>query len=203
MNILSIFYQFLCIAFMLSLAPAAGPPAEEPPVQYAHIGIVPLRDEGNVRDGAEELSAMLAGRLDAYFPEAEFILLDPGEEGFPPGPVLLDEAVEYGTEFGVDALIDGVFGGVEIAGGTWPNAGSDVPMARGELRWRLVECGEGLLVADDHVLPEKHKIYSKRITDTDELVERVMQDLVAAVAALLEERGLVAGTELPESEEDE
>jgi hypothetical protein len=165
---------------------AAGAQAGEsaPPLQ--RIGIVPLRDEGNVRNGAERLSSMLQARLEAKFEEAEFFVVELDEKDQPSGPLLLKEAVELCSETGADGLIDGVFGGVEIVGGTWPNKGGDHPQARGFLRWRLVDGSDGMLIMDGRIEPEKPKVYSPRIRSTRQLQTRVLQDLADEVVAALE-----------------
>jgi hypothetical protein len=187
---------------------AHGTAAQEPThaadadaaAQFARVGVVPLRDDGNIRDGAQQLTEMLAGRLDGRFEEVEFIIVDPAVIGLKCGPVLLEEAVELGSEYEVEALLDGVFCGVEIVGGTWPNLGSDLPLARGVMRWRLVECAEGMLVIDGEIAPRKPQFYPKRIRTEEELINRVMQDLVAKVGDDLEAGGILAGTEQPAEE---
>lgn len=194
---------------LTALSPAVAQPeavdsgtAVAPAVQYARIGIVPLRDESDIRNGAADLASMLAGRLGERFKSAEFIEVDPGIIGLEHGPVLLEEAVELGAEYGCDALLDGVFGGVEIVGGTWPNTASDTPQARGELTWRLVECSAGRLVVDGTVKPLKPKVYSARIRSSEQLIRRVMQEMVAVVGDELEEGGWPAGTSLPSADEE-
>jgi len=182
-------------------AAAQEPPADAVPVQYARVGVVPLRDEGNIRDGADKLSEMLAGRLSGRFDEVEFVLIKRDEDG-DNEPLLLDEAVKLGKEQGVDALLDGVFQGIEIVGGTWPNQGSDLPMARGMMRWRLVDCSTGLLALDGKVAPRKPKCYPMRIRTEEELISSVMQDMVAEVGTGLEEAGILAGTEPPADEQE-
>jgi len=171
--------------------------ASAAPAQYARIGVVPLRDEGNVHDGAVQLTEMLAGRLGARFEQVEFVPVDPAAAGLGDGPLLLDEAVQLGAHYEVDALLDGVFLGVEIVGGTWPNVGSDLPMARGMLRWRLVDCATGLLALDGQVAPKKAKFYPKSVRTEEDLIGRVMQDMVAQVGDDLEAGGMLAGTEPP------
>lgn len=175
---------------MLALAlplVAAGAPAGDSAPPLERIGIVPLRDEGNVRNGAERLTAMLRARLEARFEQAEFFVVELDEAEQPSGPLLLKEAVELCRETGADGLIDGVFGGVEIVGGTWPNKGGDHPQARGFLRWRLVDGATGLLITDGSIEPEKPTVYSPRIRSTQKLQTRVLQDLADEVVAALED----------------
>jgi hypothetical protein len=185
----------LLIALLCAAAAAAD--ADAAAAQYARVGVVPLRDEGNVHDGAVQLTEMLAGRLGGRFDQVEFVLVDPAELDLGDEPLLLAEAVELGAHFEVDALLDGVFLGVEIIGGTWPNLGSDLPMARGMMRWRLVDCASGLLAQDGKVAPKKAKFYPKAVRTEEDLVNRVMQDMVAKVGDDLEAGGMLAGTEPP------
>jgi len=204
----------LCALLAVALQPARAQDAAQPAAgaaseQYARIGVAPLRDEGNVHDGAALLTEMLAGRLGARFDHVEFVPVDPAEAGLGDGPLLLDEARQLGAHYQVEALLDGVFLGVEIVGGTWPNVGSDLPMARGMMRWRLVDCGTGLLALDGKVAPKKAKFYPKAVRTEEDLVSRVMQDMVAQVGDDLEAAGLLAGTEPstppeagPESDEE-
>jgi hypothetical protein len=195
--------SLLCALLATALQPARAQDAAQPAAadatlaQYARVGVVPLRDEGNVHDGAALLTAMLAGRLGARFDQVEFVAVDPAEAGLGNEPLLLNEAKQLGAHYQVEALLDGVFLGVEIVGGTWPNIGSDLPMARGMLRWRLVDCRTGLLALDGKVAPKKAKFYPKAVRTEEDLVSRVMQDMVAQVGDDLEAAGLLAGTEPP------
>ena len=191
-------------AAVVLLGSLASADAEElgytPLRPYTSVGVIPLHDASNIHEGAMLLTEMLAARLDERFEDAEFILLD--AEAVEPArwPLLPDEAVELGDELGVDALLDGVFGGVEIVGGTWPNLGSDVPQARGDLRWRLIDCETGRLVLARASGGRKPKIYSPRIRTTEHLIRQVMQDLVCAVGDELEEAVVLAGTQEPETD---
>jgi hypothetical protein len=201
---------WLSVAFGLALAgrPALAdggtiaPPA--PPAlatgQFTRVGLVPLKDEGQLRGGATDLLSIWQAQLTKEFPEVEFVLADPAALDLPAGPLLLDEAVELGAHYEVQALLTGVFGGVEITGGTWPNAGASFPTAKGVLSWRLVDCTSGLLAADGVVDFDKPKAYSPRVKDTAELTRRVLQDLAREAVAALEASGWLAGTEPPREE---
>jgi|GEM_PF-6064279 len=161
------------------------------------IGVVPLRDEGNLRDGAKQMTEILLGRLAGRFSEVEFIAIDPAEAELDDKPLLLDEAVRLGEEFDVEALVDGTFDGIEIVGGTWPNQGADTPQARGFMRWRLVDCQDGLLIADGRIKPAKPEFYSRQIRTEETLVRRVMQSLADQIGTELEELERLAGTQKP------
>jgi hypothetical protein len=179
----------LLLAGWLALcSPAVSADAPTPLV----IGVVPLRDEAEQPRLAARLSEMLAARLGARFEDVDFVAVDPAllGSGLSDGPLLLDEAVELGRLAGVDALLDGVFGGVQISGGSWPTRAASAPEARGKLRWRLVECAEGLLLADARIEGDKYKAYSQRIRTEDELQRRVLQDLVLEVGDELERAGV-------------
>ncbi|MBN2081751.1 hypothetical protein JW859_06015 [bacterium] len=162
------------------------------------IGVVPLHDAGNLRDGAEQMTEILLGRLAARFADVEFLAIDPAEAGLEDKPLLLADAVTLGEACDVEALIDGTFDGIEIVGGTWPNQGADTPQARGFLRWRLVDCQDGLLLADGRIRPAKPEFYSRHIRTEEALVRRVMQSLADQVGAEIEDLELLAGTEAPE-----
>ncbi len=155
------------------------------------VGIVPLRDDAEQPKLAASLSRMLQARLAARFKGVEFVVLDPESLGSGLGdtPLLLNEAVNLGQAANVDALLDGSFGGVQIAGGSWPSMTASEPQARGKLRWRLVECTEGLLLADGKIDPDRYKAYSQRIRTEKELEKRVLQDLVLSVGDELEKLG--------------
>lgn len=182
------------LALILPLVSTAAGADTAPPL--TRVGIVPLRDDGNVRDGAERLTSMLAARLGAQFESTEFFIVElDDDDDQPAGPLLLKEAVDLGRETGADALLDGVFGGVEIVGGTWPNKGGDHPQARGFLRWRLVDGATGLLITDGRVDPEKPKVYSQRIRTLKRLQTRVLQDLADAVVEELENCERLPGAE--------
>ena len=199
----------ITLALVLAVALARSVPAgtgtniaeRETPVQYSVVGIVPFHDRGDVREGAERFIEILQARLAARFEEVEFIVVDPEKVDAETGPLLLDEAVKLGSEYGCDALVDGVFYGVEIVGGTWPNTASDTPEARGKLKWRLVECSGGSLLLDGRLDPGKPKVYSRRIRSEDELIRRVMQGMAAEVGDRLGESGFLAGTPPPEGSE--
>lgn len=175
-----------CLGIVLLLS-ATGVADSAPAPELKRIAVVPLRDEGNVRDGAARLTSMLQAKLAARFEGVEFFIVEPAADGLPPGPLLLEEAIELCRESGADALLDGVFGGVEIVGGSWPNNGGDHPQAKGFLRWRLVDGTDGLLIQDGVIDPDKHKVYPQRIRSTKELQSRVMQDLAAQVVTALED----------------
>ncbi len=182
----------LALALAALILSSAG---SEPAAPFARVGIVPLRDEGNVRNGAQRLTKMLRARLAAHYEDVDFFIVDLEDTDIPPGPLLLKEAVELCDRTGADALLEGVFGGVEVVGGTWPNRGSDFPMARGYLSWRLVEGSGGMLVSDGKIDPDKPKVYSERIRSTKELQTRVLQDLADGVAAALEDCKRLPSTE--------
>lgn len=192
----------LCLALLVLLACSpvlakgdkkSDTKTDKQPAPPAHaailkVGIVPLRDDAEQPKLAVKLAAMLKARLGARFKKVSFEIVDPAKlgSGLTDGPLLLDEAVKLGRKAGVDALLDGVFGGVQIAGGSWPSMTASFPEARGKLRWRLVECGEGLLLADGDIRPEHYKAYSQRIRSEGELQRRVLQDLVMAVGDEIE-----------------
>jgi len=106
--------------------------------------------------------------------------------------------VALGQREGVAALLDGSFGGVEIAGGVWPSLTADFPQARGFLRWRVVDCQQGLLIADGEIRPKSFKTYPQRLRTEKELIARVLGDLCDSVGDALEE----AGTHKPEQAVD-
>lgn len=207
----------LTAALLLALAPAAlcaqgsgglltqdtGVDAARARPQLARIGLVPLADESKIRGGGEELDSILLARLEDHFEDVEFVAVDPGVIGIKNGaPLLLEDAAELGVHYGVDALLTGTFIGVDIVGGTWPNHGADFPSAQGWLRWRLVGCAQGLLLADGTVDFGKPRIYSQRVKDTAQLRRRVMQDLADEALEQLEGIGELAGTARPADDED-
>ncbi len=168
--------------------------------QFTRVGLAPLRDDGGLRDGAADLLTIWQAQLEKELPEVEFVLVDPAALDLPAGPLLLDEAVKLGAHFEVEALLTGVFGGVEITGGTWPNAGSSYPTAKGAMSWRLVECQTGLVVADGIADFDKPKAYSARTKDTAQLARRVLQDLARAATQQLVASGALAGTVRPQED---
>jgi hypothetical protein len=172
------------LALLLPILSTAAGADTAPPL--TRVGIVPLRDDGNVRNGAQRLTSMLAARLAARFEETEFFVIELDDTDPPEGPLLLAEAVELCRETGADALVDGVFGGIEVVGGTWPNKGGDHPQARGFLRWRLVDGVSGLLITDGVIDPDKPQVYSQRVRTLKQLQTRVLQDLADAVVEELE-----------------
>ena len=171
--------------------------------QFTRVGLAPLRDDGKLRDGAAELLAIWQAQLEQEFPEVEFVPVDPEALDLPDGPLLLDEAIDLGAHYGVQALLTGVFGGVEVVGGTWPNAGSSFPSAKGAMSWRLVESRKGLLVADGSVDFRRPKAYSSRTKDSAQLARRVMQDLAREATAQLGGTGALAGTQREQEAQDE
>lgn len=196
---------FTALALVLAAQPAwAEDEAAAPPTgavaQFTRVGIVPLKDEGNLRGGAEDLLSIWQAQLEKRFDEVEFVLADPTELGLPAGPLLLEEAVKVGEYYKVEALLTGTFGGVEITGGNWPNAGSSYPSAKGAMSWRLVECGTGLLITDGVVDFGSPKSYSPRVKDSTELARRVLQDLAREAVAALAKSGALAGTDPPQRE---
>lgn len=200
-----------------SAPPQAAPPQSTPPVTesnapsapargsvdtsqplvstrgFTRIGVLPLTDKGAVRDGAVQLTAMLKDRLGARFEGVVFIAIDLPAARLEGEPALIENAAKLGQQFDVQALLDGVFGGVDISGGCWPNHGSDMPEARGVLRWRLIECASGQLAAEGDIAPRKPQVYSQRIRTEAALVRSVMQGLVEEVGDALEGAGLLAG----------
>jgi hypothetical protein len=66
---------------------------------------------------------------------------------------------------------------------------SDFPQARGFLRWRVVDCQQGLLVADGNISPKNFKTYPQRIRTEKELTSAVLGDLCDALGDALEESG--------------
>ncbi|MCC7479251.1 hypothetical protein IT575_12440 [bacterium] len=175
----------------LAREPAPAKPGSAAAAPILRIGIVPLKDEAEDPALTSSLGRMLQARLGARFKGVTFTLVDPASLGsqLGDGPLLLKEAVALGQSAQVDALIDGVFGGVKIAGGSWPSLTASAPEAKGRLRWRLVECSEGLLLADGRIEPEQYKVYSQRIRTEKELRKRVLQDLVLEVGDELEKLG--------------
>jgi hypothetical protein len=178
--------------WLLLAAAPLGAGAAQPEAGFTRVGIVPLRDESGIRDGAKKMTELLRAHLAQRFKGVEFVLVDPAELDLPDGPLLLDEAVRAGEHFKVQALIDGVFQGVEIQGGVWPTLASDTPLARGFLRWRLVECAEGIVVTDGAIHPKRYKVYPKRVRSAEDLERKVMQDLARAAGDALEESGAFA-----------
>lgn len=163
--------------------------------QASRIGVVLLRDESGQPEQAKRLTQMLASRLAERFEGSEFIVIDPtdkdaGKNVSQRNPLLLDEAVALGQREGVQAVLDGSFGGVEISGGVWPSQTADFPQARGFLRWRVVDCQEGLIVADGEIRPKDFSTYPQRIRTEKELVQRVLGDLCTLVGDALEEAGM-------------
>jgi hypothetical protein len=196
--------SLLCAALWLAgaagLARADGGTLAEPADtaastgQFTRVGIAPLKDASKLRGGADDLLSIWQAQLKQAFPEVEFVLVDPSVLDLPAGPLLLEEAVKLGQHYDVHALLTGVFEGVEVTGGTWPNAGASFPSAKGAMSWRLVECETGVLVADGVIEPRKPKAYSPRIKDTAELCRRVLQDLARDATAALKDAGALAGT---------
>jgi hypothetical protein len=176
--------------------------ADDPAPQYSCVGILPVQNDSKLRGAAEQLTSRLATVLGERFEEVEFIIIEPDEQQEDNEPVLLKKAVKFGQQYEVEALLTGVFDGVEIVGGTWPNRGGDYPQARGFHHWRLVECSQGLLVADGAIKPDKPKIYPQRIRSSEELIKRVLQDIAVAQADDLEETALLLGTKPPPGEND-
>lgn len=174
-------------------AESASPAAQTK--QVSRIGVVLLRDESGKPEQARRLTEMLASRLGDRFEGSEFVVLDPTDKdaaknGSRRSPLLLDEAVALGQREGVQAVLDGTYGGVEISGGVWPSQTADFPQARGFLRWRVVDCQEGLIVADGEIKPKDFSTYPQRIRTEKELVQRVLGDLCTLVGDALEEAGM-------------
>jgi hypothetical protein len=197
--------SFCCVAACLlpwrtAAQAETAEPAADPVAQYVSVVVIPLHEAGNVHEGASALTEMLVARLGARFEDVEFLLADAEEIEPAEWPVLPAEAINIGNDLGVDALLDGAFGGVEIVGGTWPNKGSDVPQARGRLNWRLLDCATGQLVLAGVAGAKRPQVYSPRIRSSEELARRVMQDLVTDVGDALEEAVVLAGTGESEAE---
>jgi hypothetical protein len=169
--------------------PTAGNATNQPGnvLPYTRIGVVLFLDDSRIRHGGEKFTEILLGRLGARIKGVEFVMADPHEIGIKAGPLQPDEARELGAKLGVQALLDGIFSGVDIVGGTFPSLGNDLPQATGRARWRLLDAGTGVLALDGLVDPERPKIYPKRVRNTDDLVRRVMLDMAEEICAALED----------------
>jgi hypothetical protein len=173
-------------------APAAGadkPPAPHLDAPYTRIGVVKFFNDSHLRGGAEKFTEILLGRFSVRLAGAEFVLADPSVIGVKYGPLQPDEAVNLGQHYKVQALVDGIFSGIEIVGGTWPSQATGVPEAKGSARWRLLDTQTGTMVLDGTLDPKKPKLYSGRVRDTDELVRFVMRDMAEEIAAALKDAG--------------
>lgn len=177
------FALLLAVVFLIPGAGLAQQPG--PPELVKSVGIIGFEDEGNVRDGASLLTKAVEVRLKSRFEEVEFIPVSEEILDGIPRPLLLDEAVELGAKVGVQAILDGTFEGIEIAGGTWPNLGSDRPQAKGKARWRLVGCEKGIVLVDGVYSPDKPVIYSGSIRTEKQLIRRVTQDIAGSIAEKL------------------
>jgi hypothetical protein len=156
---------------------------------YTRIGVVLFMDDSRIHHGGEQFTEILLGRLNTRIKGVEFVMADPHEIGIKAGPLQPDEARELGAKLDVQALLDGIFSGVDIVGGTWPSLANDVPQAKGQARWRLLDAGTGVMARDGLVDPKRPKIYSRRVRNTDDLVRRVMQDMAEEICTALEAGG--------------
>jgi hypothetical protein len=185
------------LAFTLAAPCAAKNPAPQHsdlpaiPAPYTRIGIVTFLDDSRINNGGKKFTEVLLGRLGARINGVEFVLADPQEIGVKAGPLQPDEACNLGAKLGVQALLDGIFSGVDIVGGTWPSIANNVPQAKGTARWRLLDAGTGMLMLDGRVEPEKPKLYSRRVRSTDDLVRLVMLDMAEEIGQALADGGAV------------
>jgi hypothetical protein len=181
-------------------APAAGkdkPPAVHLDVPYTRIGVVLFYNDSHIRDGGAKFTDILLGRLGVRLGGAEFVMADPAVIGVKYGPLQPDEASNLAQHYKVQALVDGIFTGIDIVGGTWPSQATGVPEAKGYARWRLLDAQSGMMVLDGTLDPKKPKLYSTRARDTDELIRFVMRDMAEEIAAALKDAG-AAEADAPE-----
>ncbi len=108
--------------------PAAkdAPAAVHLDAPYTRIGVVLFYNDSRIRDGGVKFTDILLGRLSVRLAGAEFVLADPAVIGVKYGPLQPDEAANLAQHYKVQALVDGIFSGIEIVGGTWPSQATAV-----------------------------------------------------------------------------